>query len=236
MQRPAPAPDDADHAIADGRSHLPFLDAHGHGRQIDARRSEVPGAIRYAALVRALRELAHVAGGTDAVVHQLDRLDPLDAGAPVPAGHDQPDREAVVARQRRPVHARGEKRAGRAQLLQREDPARARLPGAALATRVDVEAPDEDPRRFRPDRDVPQHVVEPNAAPLRRAHETERSAVARALEEMRAHRLRPCGEAGRRQRRRLPPDRPSDFPRGGRAGRCTGLAAERSIMEIDVRW
>ena len=52
------------------------------------------------------RVLAHVATSGTVPALRDDVLDPLDAGAAVPPGHDEPDRVAVVERERLAVHAR----------------------------------------------------------------------------------------------------------------------------------
>ena len=87
---------------------------------------------------------------------------------PYQPGTMRRDGEAVVAGQRRAVHA--DREDGLLQLLAREDPARAgdrRPPGS----RVVVDAGDEDARRAGGRADAIEDGLERNAFPVRRAHQ-----------------------------------------------------------------
>jgi hypothetical protein len=68
-------------------------------------------------------ELLHLRGGGLILADETDLIDPFDACAAIPAGHEEAHRRAVVERQRHAVHVGGEKGAGAGELLEGEDPA-----------------------------------------------------------------------------------------------------------------
>ena len=88
----------------------------------------------------------------------LDPAEPLDAGAPHPAGHQRPHGEPVVPRQRLAVQLVGEKHVGE-RLLRREGPPESPL------RRLGIEPDEQDRGRGRGDPRQLQHVGEAGAAP-----------------------------------------------------------------------
>jgi hypothetical protein len=119
------APDDPDDAIFDLAVDASLFDADGSGGEIDLWWHVIPRKGGNTALVRPQRELAHLRRRRLIRCRDADRVDPLDPAAAVPTGHDEPNRGAVIRRQRRAVHPDGEKRATRAQRVEGEDPTRA---------------------------------------------------------------------------------------------------------------
>ena len=126
---------------------------------------------------------------------ETDFVDPLDPRAAVPSGHGQPNGLAVIVGHRLAVHADGEERTELVEIREWEHPAGA--DDRALRHLADViVAADQDRggvlRRLEPR----HHFGERNAFPFGHAHQPEIRwiAVARALEQVRAHLLRQWGQ------------------------------------------
>src|SRR6202046_1352392 len=104
LHGPRAAPQDAGHSIFDSLTNSPFFDASYHCGLIDRRRLVIARPLRRSLLHRARGELLHlgcrfrVAGNCANLIH------PLDTRTTVPAGHDETNRRAMVAREPLAAH------------------------------------------------------------------------------------------------------------------------------------
>jgi hypothetical protein len=173
--RSRPGPGDA----ADGQLPGPHalalrrLDDHGPDA-LPAHRLAfaVAGPLPLVDIVRVLEETSEGLPGRD------DLGQPLHRGDRVPAGNDEPDREAVPHRQRRAVHLVGEQRARAHGLADRQAPLEPDRRGQA-GERTAVRAAEDQLAGAVQDAGAIEHVCQPGPGPLSRAHGAEPPALAR---------------------------------------------------------
>ena len=165
------APDNPDDAIHRPPDNVPLLDTDRCGCDVDHCRCKVAREPHAGDLMGPCGKFKHLRRGLDIVSDKVDAVDPFDARAAVPARHDKPKRSAVVPRERRAVHARGEKRLCALEVVAREDPARTRRRCQRWSVFV-IQARDAHVRRARQRPGAIEQGGYPNAVPSRGAHQS----------------------------------------------------------------
>src|SRR5262249_26085776 len=100
-------PDNTHDKICDSALNQPFLDSNRQCSLLDCGRGVITCQLWYALLLCSSREFLHLGSGLDFILDECDFVDPLNTCATVPPRDDQPNRSAVVFRQRPTVHCGG---------------------------------------------------------------------------------------------------------------------------------